>query len=267
MDTCSHCGGALPANATFCPSCGRRTNAPPTEREVPIEVQHAEPRYFGLGTPVFVVSAAGVLLVLGIVLAVTGFVVVGIVAIAVAVCLVPAFLAGARRWPETSIARIGVSTADRVRGEAGVAVESISAWTRAGRDVARLRKQQFQLRRRRDGIIRELGGSFYSDDGRADELKAAAKALDGQMASNERALQRTVASARRQSRKGRATVVATEVIEPEPALEPAPEPEIAAVESPPEDEPLTREDAQSEVEIEPTPKRKPAPRKRQARSR
>ena len=265
MDTCSHCGGTLPADATFCPSCGRRTDAPPPERDVPIEVQHAEPRYFGLGTPIFVRSAAAVLLVLGIVLAATGFVVVGIVAIAVAVCLVPAFLAGARRWPETSIARIGVSTADRVRGEAGVAVESVSAWTRAGRDVARLRKQQFQLRRRRDGIVRELGVSFYADDGRADELKAGAKALDEQMASNNLALQRAVAGARRQTRKGRATVVATEVIKPEPVPEPAPE--IAAVESPPEDEPLTRDEPQAEADVEPTPKRKPAARKHQARSR
>ena len=234
---------------------------------MPIEVQHAEPRYFGIGTPGFVLAAAAALLVLGIALAVTGFVIVGIVAIAVAVCLVPVFVAGARRWPDTSIAQIGVSTADRVRGEAGVAVESVSAWTRAGRDVARIRKEQFQLRRRRDGIVRELGTSFYSDDGRADELKAGAKALDEQMASNELELQRAVASARRQTRKGRATVVATEVIKPESVPEPTPEPEIAAVESPPEDEPLTREDAQAEAEAEPAPKRKPAPRKRQARSR
>jgi hypothetical protein len=267
VDNCSHCGGTLPAEATFCPSCGRRTDAPLIERDVPIEVQHAEPRYFGIGTPGFVLAAGAVLLLLGIVLAATGFVIVGIVAIAVAVCLVPVFVAGARRWPETSIAQIGVSAADRVRGEAGVAVESVSAWTRAGRDVARLRKEQFQLRRRRDGIVRELGVSFYSDDGRADELKAAAKALDEQMASNELELQRAVASARRQTRTGRATVVATEVIKPEPVPEPTPEQEIAAVESPPEDEPLTREDAQAEAEAEPAPKRKPAPRKRQARSR
>ena len=267
MDTCSHCGGTLPADATFCPSCGRRTDAPLIERDVPIEVQHAKPRYFGIGTPGFVLAAAAVLLLLGIVLAATGFVIAGIVAIAVAVCLVPVVLAGARRWPDTSIAQIGVSTADRVRGEAGVAVESVSAWTRAGRDVARIRKEQFQLRRQRDGIVRELGTSFYSDDGRADELKATAKSLDEQMASNELELQRAVTSARRQTRKGRATVVATEVIKPEPVPESVSEPEIAAVESPPEDEPLTREDAQDEVDAEPTPKRRPAPRKRQARSR
>lgn len=178
-DTCSHCGGPLPANATFCPSCGRRTDAPlVSEPDVQIDVQHAEPRYFGPGTPVVVLSAAGLLLLLGAVLALTGHVLVGVIAIVVALCLVPAFLAGARRWPDSSIARLGVSTADRVRGEAGVAVESVSAWTRAGRDVARLRKEQFRLRRQRDAKIRELGVSFYSDDGRADEFKAAAKSLD-----------------------------------------------------------------------------------------
>ena len=75
---CSHCGGTLPADATFCPSCGRRTDAPPVDvRDVPIDVQHAEPRYFGLGTPVFVLSAAAVLLLLGIVLAATGYLVAG----------------------------------------------------------------------------------------------------------------------------------------------------------------------------------------------
>ena len=262
-DTCSHCGGPLPANATFCPSCGRRTDAPVvTERDVPIDVQHAEPRYFGLGTPVVVLSAAVLLLLLGVVLALTGHVLVGVIAIIVALCLVPAFLAGARRWPDSSIAQLGVSTADRVRGEAGVAVESVSAWTRAGRDVARLRKEQFQLRRQRDAKIRELGVSFYSDDGRADELKAAAKSLDDQMASNERELQRAVASARRQTRKGRATVMATEVIEREQLTEIAADPPAA-------DEPLTREDAQAEVEVEPEaePKPRPAAKKRQARSR
>jgi hypothetical protein len=259
VDSCSHCGGALPADATFCPSCGRRTDAPPmTPRDVPIDVQHAEPRYFGLATPVFVLSAAAALLVLGIVLIATGLLVVGVVAIVLAVCLLPAFLAGARRWPETRIAQMGVSTVDRVRDEAGAAVESISAWSRAGRDVARLRKEQFRLRRERDAKVRELGVSFYSDDGHADELKAAAKDLDERMASNELKLQRTVAGARRQTRKGRAAVVPTEVIKPEPVTEITAEP-------PAEDEPLTRDEP--EAEVEPKPRPQPAAKKRQARSR
>ena len=92
---------------------------------MPIDVQHAEPRYFGLGTPVFVFSAAVGLLLLGIVLAATGYVVPGAIAIVLGLCLVPAFLAGARRWPESPIARFGVSAADRVRDEAGAAVVGV----------------------------------------------------------------------------------------------------------------------------------------------
>jgi len=267
VDSCSHCGGTLPAEATFCPSCGRRTDAPAADvREVPIDVQHAEPRYFGLGTPHFVLGVAAMLLVVGIVLAATGYLVAGIVAIVIAFCLLPAFLAGARRWPDTSIAKLGVSTADRIRDEAGFAVESVSAWSRAGRDVARLRKEQYTLRRRRDAKVRDLGVSFYSDDGRADELKAAAKELDERMASNELALQRAVESARRQTRKRRATVAPTEVIEHEPVTELAAQPEPEP-ESPAEDEPLTREEPQAETEIVAVPRPKPAAKKRQARSR
>jgi hypothetical protein len=247
VDACSHCGGPLPANATFCPSCGRRTDAPLPERDVPVDVQHAEPRYFGLGTPVFVFSAAVALLLLGIVLIVTGVVVVGVIAIVLGLCLLPAFLAGARRWPDSPLSQIGVSAADRVRDEAGVAVESISTWSRAGREIARLRKQQFRLRRERDAMIRQLGPSFYADDGRADELKSSAKELDERIEANDAELRRTIASARRHTRKERAAVVSTEIRAPEAAAEP-----------PAEDEPLTREDA--------VPKAA-APKKRQARSR
>jgi hypothetical protein len=216
VDTCTHCGGELPASAVFCPSCGRRTDAPSVVRDVPIDVQHAEPRYFGLGPPVFVFSLGVGLLVLGIVLLVLDAFAVGVIAIVLAVCLLPTFLAGARRWPETRIARAGISTADRVSDEAEVAVTSIATWSRAGRDTVRLRKEQFGLRRERDSKIRELGVSVYEEDGRADELKAEAKELDERIAASERELARAIAGARRGFRKGRASVAATEVIPSSP---------------------------------------------------
>jgi hypothetical protein len=215
VDQCSHCGGELPADAVFCPSCGRRTDAPPVAREVPIDVQNAEPHYFGLGPPVFVFTLLVALLILGVILLVLGSVAFGVIAIVLAACLLPTFLAGARRWPDTTIARAGISTADRVRDEADVAVTSISTWSRAGRDVVRLRKEQFQLRRERDAKIRELGQSVFDEDGRDGELKAAAKELDERIAANEREQQRTLAGARRRVRKEREAVVATEVIRPE----------------------------------------------------
>lgn len=216
MDSCSHCGADLPANAVFCPSCGRRTDAPPAEpRDVPIDIQHAEPRYFGLGQPIFVFSLLVGLLVVGVILLALGSFAAGVIAIILAACLLPAFLAGARRWPDNRVARVGISTADRVRDEADMAVTSISTWSRAGRDVVRLRKKTFQLKRERDAKIRELGVSVYEDDGRSDELKAAAKELDARIAADERELQRTISGARRRVRQDRAAVVATEVIRPE----------------------------------------------------
>jgi hypothetical protein len=96
-----------------------------------------------------------------------------------------------------------------------VAVESISTWSQAGRDVVRLRKEQFRLRRERDAKIRELGVSVYEEDGRSDELKASAQELENRRLRNEREQQRAIASARRGTRKRRAAVVATEVIQPQ----------------------------------------------------
>lgn len=217
MDACAHCGGDLPTGAVFCPACGMRTTDLPageTVRGFPIDVHHAEARWFGLEPPVLVLGVMAVLLVLGVVLLLSGNLA-GVVALVLAACLLPSFLAGARRWPEAPLARVGVSTAERVRDEADVAVASISTWSRAGRDIVRLRKETFQLRRDRDAKVRELGVSAYEEDGRAEKLKAEAKELDERIEANERELQRTIAGARRRVRKGRAAVVQTQVLKPD----------------------------------------------------
>ena len=219
MDTCSHCGVELPEKATFCPACGRRTDAPPPDPSVlPIVLQVDEPRYFGLASPPVILAIAAGIGVLGIVLIVIGALIPGVIAIVAGACLLPAFFAGARRWPSknSAVVRASVNTADRVRGEGAVAVESISTWSKTGRDLVRHRKRQFGLRRERDAKIRELGVAAYAEDGRADELKAAAKELDEQIEANERTMERKLAEARKRVRKERDAVVATQVIEPEP---------------------------------------------------
>ncbi len=222
MDTCSHCGVELPEKATFCPACGRRTDAPPPDPSVlPVMVRPAEPRYFGLTSPSVILAIAAGVGVLGIVLLVLGLVIPGVIALVAGACLLPSFFAGARRWPtrNTPLVRASLNTADRVRGEGAVAVESVSTWSKTGRDLVRHRRKQFRLRRERDGKIRELGVSAYNEDGRADELKQAAKELDRQIEANEETMQRAIDAARNRVSKERATVVATQVIEPEPADE------------------------------------------------
>ena len=219
VDTCSHCGGELPEAATFCPSCGRRTDAPPPDPTELIpnapRVQTGEPRYYGLAKPLFVLVIVLALVVGGIVVLATASVGIGLILIILGVCLLPSFVAGLQRWPDTRLSRASLQTAGRVRNEADVAVQSLSSLSRAGRDVVRLRRQQFQLRRERDAKIRELGVAAYRDDGSAEELRKAAKELDRQIETNERTIERAVARARTRVRKERATVARTEVIEPE----------------------------------------------------
>ena len=85
----------------------RRPSSPATSRSTSSTPSRATS---GSVQPIFVLSLAVVLLVLGVVLLVVGSVVGGLIAIVLAVCLLPTFLAGARRWPDTRIARAGIST-------------------------------------------------------------------------------------------------------------------------------------------------------------
>lgn len=214
MTSCPHCGGELPPNAAFCPSCGRR--AALTDHG-PVDVHHAEPTYFGLGPPLLALTVALALIVLGLFLIVAGAVAFGVLALVVGIGVFPTFLAGARRWPDHRVSRLGISTADRVRDEGQVAVEAVSTWTRAGREVLRLRREQHALRRERDARVHELGWSSYREDGRADELKSRAKELDERIEANERELARTLAEARRRVRKGRRSAASTQAFEAVPS--------------------------------------------------
>lgn len=214
MTSCPHCGAELPANAAFCPSCGRRATLPD---HGPVDVHHAEPTYFGLGPPLLALTVALALIVLGVVLIVADALAFGVLAVVVGICVFPTFLAGARRWPDHRVSQLGISTADRVRDEGHVAVEAVSTWTRAGREVLRLRKEQHALRRERDARVHELGWSYYREDGRADELRTQAKELDDRIDANERELARTLAEARRRVRKGRRSAASTQAFEAVPS--------------------------------------------------
>jgi hypothetical protein len=182
-----------------------------------------EPRFqlhgLGLGRPLVVLGVAVALVVAGIVVLVTASFGVGLLLIIGGVCLLPFFASSVETWPDSRVARASVNTAGRVRNEADVAVQSLSTWSRTGRDLVRLRRQQFQLRRERDARIRELGISAYREDGRTDELRTAARELDHQIDAHERSIERSLSRARTRVRKERATVAKTEVIAPEAPTE------------------------------------------------
>jgi hypothetical protein len=189
------------------------------EGEVPVTVREVEPQYFGLGAPAFVFGVAVVLLVLAVVLLALGNWVAGLLLLAAAFLLLPAFLAGVRRWPESAIAQLSTRTADRARDEASVAAETISTWSRAGRQVVRRRREQFQLRRELDEKLRALGRSVLDADRSTPALTAEARELDERLRTSERELAETLAGARRRVRSERAAIASTQVLRPEDAAE------------------------------------------------
>lgn len=224
LESCPTCSTLLPPDARFCPGCGRRTelaadepapeDLPVEERdaEVPVKVQEAEPEYFGLGAPALVFGVAVLLLVLAILLLALGNWLVGLLLLIAAFLLLPAFLAGVRRWPDSAIAQLSLRTADRARDEASVAAETISTWSRAGREVVRRRREQFQLRRELDDKLRELGRSVLDADGATPALTAEARALDDRLHASEQELAETLEAARRRVRSERAAIASTEVL-------------------------------------------------------
>jgi hypothetical protein len=251
LESCPTCSTPLPPDAHFCPGCGRQTelgaDTPPPDdlpveepgAAVPVTVREAEPQYFGLGAPALVFAVAVVLLVLAVLLLALGNWVAGLLLLAASFLLLPAFLAGVRRWPESAVAQLSLRTADRARDEASVAAEAISTWSRAGREVVRRRKEQFGLRRELDDKLRELGRSVLDADGATPALTAEARELDERLRASEQELAETLASARRHVRSERAAISSTEVLkgddetaqalaesdeaEAEPAPEPKPE--------------------------------------------
>jgi len=226
LEPCPSCETPLPPDARFCPGCGRATDAPaddlPVEEPgaaVPVKVREAEPEYFGLGAPALVFGVAVVLLVLAVLLLALGNWVAGLLLLAASFLLFPAFLAGVRRWPESAIAQLSLRTADRARDEASVAAETISTWSRAGREVVRRRKEQFGLRRELDDKLRELGRSVLEADGATPALTAQARELDERLRTSEQELAQTLASARRHVRSERAAISSTKVLRAEEAAE------------------------------------------------
>lgn len=201
LAACPACSAALPAGARFCPTCGRS-----------LEDGAAAPRYFGTAGPFLVLGLALALLVLALVLLAAGRWVPALLFVAAVVLLVPVFLSAARRSPENKVTRFAVESADRARAEAGVLAEAVTTWSHAGRDVVRLRHEQFRLRRELDEKLRELGRSVLDAEGGSPELVTDVRALEERLEANEAELGRTLDGARARLRTERAAIAQTEVL-------------------------------------------------------
>jgi hypothetical protein len=145
----------------------------------------------------------------------TGDVVVGVLLLLAACLLGAIYVERARHHRASSAARIAAAAVDHTRALAGFAGATAGVWTRAGRDVARLRLEAHRLARERSELQYALGGAAYDEDAERvvqlrTELTRCVERIDGCAAAAREAVQR----ARSRTADERRVVAATQVRKP-----------------------------------------------------
>ena len=111
-------------------------DAPPTGEWV-----DPKPRYFGVTPHGLAAVLAAFAFGAGIVLLVAGYVLVGVLLLVGAALLALIWAEQARRSRATAFDRVTAAAVDHTRALAGFTGSSVRAWTRAGREIARLRRR------------------------------------------------------------------------------------------------------------------------------
>jgi hypothetical protein len=210
--TCPACASATPESASFCPTCGHRL-ADPLEA---VPVAHVEPRLFGVVSPGAALALACLLLVGAVVAFVASAPIAGIVLLAGSVATFVVFYGAASRDPASPLVRTARSADHRVRGWTRVATSFAEAWSRAGRDVVRLRGELRALRREREAAQHALGEAAYREDYEAVAVRRGRmRELDQAIADREHARDEALAGARGRVDEERLHARPTEIVVPD----------------------------------------------------
>jgi ribosomal protein L40E len=225
---CATCGAEAPESARYCAQCGTRLGGGDTREidELPLEdpwlvqvrLVHSERRVFGLTPPVFLFAIALVAFFLSVLFLASGHSVAGLLLLVVAVGFGALFVSASRRLPEGRLARAAVGVSNEARWRAGFAWVSLASWSRASREVVRLRGLQRRLQREQRQLIGALGEAVYrDDDGRAQTLKVEAQARGQQIEECAHELACALETARKRVGRERVAMQATQVLAGEPA--------------------------------------------------
>jgi len=139
--------------------------------------------------------------------------------------LVRALTTAVRTLRESSLGREAARTADRALAGVDVALASLSARSRAQRELLGARRRLRDALQRRDLLLRDLGEAVYRDDSEAIEtLRAEIGALDESMEETRREMEIILEQAEASVRKTQLEVQPTQIQPPESPDIPEPYP-------------------------------------------
>jgi ribosomal protein L40E len=221
---CLACGARSGPGARFCTQCGR----PLDTDEAPDTSSRTPPRIFGAVSADALFVAACVFGGFAVVTFLAGRWILAFPLLVLALALLVFFASVARDTGESTVARAVVRSVYRARGWAGLGGRALGAWSGAGRDVIRLRRESRSLRRERDRTRLELGDAAFREDADAvDRLRSRMHEIDSEILARERARTAAVAAARRRVEDERAGAQRTRQLSvEEPESRPVGRPEV-----------------------------------------
>jgi hypothetical protein len=183
---------------------------------VPVDVVEAEPRLFGMTPPVLTFGLGTAALALGIAFFALGRWVVGVILAVLALALLVLFVDRARRRPTSPFTQASSRLVGGMASRTRFALGSIGAWSQAGREVVRLRREMRALGIERQRTQFTLGDAAYRDDrAQMKALRARLRDIDGQLAAADAAARAAVEGTRRRIGRERDAIRPTERISSE----------------------------------------------------
>ena len=250
-EACPNCGAGLPVQARFCPECGMRVDDDPRNRTlelqvpeqeegpVPITMQRAEPRWFGVTPPTVLLGVAGLALFVAIVLFGTGHWPFGLILVGLAALLLAGFMEAARKRPRADVAPPqGSRVGERTRS----AWEEWRARSAAAAEARRIESALLYIESERKRVLGFLGAAAHAHDSYGEAAaRATLQELDEQEAALQHELDDQLRLAGERIRKAKLPVQETMMVLPsEPSPPPGeatpPQPAVVPEPYPPPDE-------------------------------
>jgi len=190
----------------------------PPATETPATWDETRPRYFGVTPHGLAAVVAAFAFGAGVVLVFSGYVLAGVLLLVAAALLAAIYAEQARRRRDTALDRIAAATVDHTRALAGFTGSSVRAWTKAGRELARLRLEANRRAKERNQLQYALGGAVHAgDDGETERLKGELQAADARIAACVAEANGVVERMRATRAQEKLAVVSTEIRRPDDA--------------------------------------------------